>query len=297
MSEDRNDFIAAFAIGALLGIGATLLLAPPKHGAGRVLHEIEPALRRARKGSRRVREETRKVAREFGKRGERALDAARLSDESLARGNRLGSLHGVPMTIKEAFDVSGLPTTWGVPAQRNNIVRDDATAVEQLKAAGAHFLGKTNVPLNLADWQSYNDIYGTTNNPWNTARSPGGSSGGSAAALAAGLAVLPAAAQADPDQSVAGGGTLPAGWRARTERNAGRALFEALEYRKILPAMGGMSGADISEILRKALETKVHEAARTSTASLVSTGNLLDAIDDYKRVRSVVEKIRYGQYL
>ena len=121
---------------------------------------------------------------------ERALDAARSSDESLARGNRLGSLHGVPMTIKEAFDISGLPTTWGVPAQRNNIVQDDATVVEHLKAAGAHFMGKTNVPLRLADWQSYNDIYGTTNNPWDTERSPGGSSGGSAAALAAGLTGL-----------------------------------------------------------------------------------------------------------
>ena len=121
---------------------------------------------------------------------ERALDAARLSDESLARGNRLGSLHGVPMTIKEAFDVSGLPTTWGVPEQRNNIVLYDATVVERLKAAGAHFMGKTNVPLRLADWQSYNDIYGTTNNPWDTERSPGGSSGGSAAALAAGLTGL-----------------------------------------------------------------------------------------------------------
>jgi ATP-dependent 26S proteasome regulatory subunit len=85
--------------------------------------------------------------------------------------------------------------------------------------------------------------------------------------------------------------------RARTERNAGRALFEPFDYRKILPAMGGMSGADISEILRKALETKVHRAAQAGTAPLVSTGDLLDAIDDYKRVRSVVEKIRYGQYL
>jgi Asp-tRNA(Asn)/Glu-tRNA(Gln) amidotransferase A subunit family amidase len=94
------------------------------------------------------------------------------------------------MTIKEAFDVSGLPTTWGEPAQRNNLVRDDATVVERLMAAGAHFMGKTNVPLRLADWQSYNDIYGTTNNPWDTERSPGGSSGGSAAALAAGLTGL-----------------------------------------------------------------------------------------------------------
>jgi amidase len=126
------------------------------------------------------------VVRDF----ERALHAARRSDEVLARGNPLGALHGVPMTIKEAFDVAGLPTTWGTPAQRSNIARDDAAAVERLKAAGAHLMGKTNVPLGLGDWQSYNEIYGTTCNPWDTARTPGGSSGGSAAALAAGLTGL-----------------------------------------------------------------------------------------------------------
>lgn len=126
------------------------------------------------------------VVRDF----ERALDAARLSDDSLARGNPLGSLHGVPMTIKESFDISGWATTWGMPAQRNNIARDDAMVVGHLKSAGAHFMGKTNVPLSLGDWQSFNDLYGTTHNPWDTARSPGGSSGGSAAALAAGLTGL-----------------------------------------------------------------------------------------------------------
>ncbi len=126
------------------------------------------------------------VVRDF----ERALDAARRADESLARGDGSGSLHGVPITIKETFDVAGLPTTWGVPEQRGNIARGDAAAVERLRSAGAHFMGKTNVPLRLADWQTYNDVYGTTNNPWDTARSPGGSSGGSAAALAAGLTGL-----------------------------------------------------------------------------------------------------------
>lgn len=126
------------------------------------------------------------VVRDF----ERALEAAKSADESLARGHRLGPLHGIPMTIKEAFDVAGLPTTWGVPEQRNNLALSDATVVEHLKVAGAHVLGKTNVPLRLADWQSYNDIYGTTHNPWDTRRSPGGSSGGSAAALAAGLTGL-----------------------------------------------------------------------------------------------------------
>lgn len=126
------------------------------------------------------------VVRDFG----RALEAAKSADEALAQGHRLGSLHGVPMTIKEAFDVCGLPTTWGVPEHRDHLAVNDATVVEQLKAAGAHFMGKTNVPLRLADWQSYNDIYGITNNPWDTQRSPGGSSGGSAAALAAGLTGL-----------------------------------------------------------------------------------------------------------
>jgi amidase len=126
------------------------------------------------------------VVRDF----ERALEAAKAADQFLARGRTAGALHGVPMTIKESFDVGGLPTTWGVPARRNNIAQKDAAVVERLKAAGALFLGKTNVPLNLADWQTYNDIYGTTNNPWDRERSPGGSSGGAAAALAAGLTGL-----------------------------------------------------------------------------------------------------------
>jgi SpoVK/Ycf46/Vps4 family AAA+-type ATPase len=85
--------------------------------------------------------------------------------------------------------------------------------------------------------------------------------------------------------------------KARTERNAGRPLFETVDYRKILPVMGGMSGADISEIIRRALETKVHRAAEGVEPGPVSTEDLLVSIDAYKRVRGVVEKIRYGQYL
>jgi ATP-dependent 26S proteasome regulatory subunit len=85
--------------------------------------------------------------------------------------------------------------------------------------------------------------------------------------------------------------------RQRTERNAGRPLFGGIEYGKILPAIGGMTGADLSEVLRRALEAKVQLSAAGVEPSLVSTGDLLDAIDGYKRVRSVVEKIRYGQYL
>jgi proteasome regulatory subunit len=85
--------------------------------------------------------------------------------------------------------------------------------------------------------------------------------------------------------------------RARAERKAGRTLFDPVAYQKILPVMGGMTGADISEIIRRALEEKVHRAASGQEAKPVTTDDLLDAIDAYKRVRGVVEKIRYGQYL
>jgi ATP-dependent 26S proteasome regulatory subunit len=85
--------------------------------------------------------------------------------------------------------------------------------------------------------------------------------------------------------------------RVRTEKTAGRPLFEKIDYDKILPVMGGMSGADLSVIVRRALEVKVRAAAESSGAAPVSTEDLLDAIDSYKGVRGVVEKIRYGQYL
>ena len=114
------------------------------------------------------------------------------ADAALKRGEIWGPLHGLPMTVKESFDVAGMPTTWGVPELKDNIARRNALAVERFLAAGAVVFGKTNVPLMLADWQSYNAIYGTTSNPWDLTRTPGGSSGGSAAALAAGLTGLDA---------------------------------------------------------------------------------------------------------
>jgi amidase len=116
-----------------------------------------------------------------------ARKRAKAADRALAKGDVWGPLHGVPMTIKESYDVVGLPTTWGDPKLKNNIAKKNALAVQRMMDAGVVLFGKTNVPLMLADWQSYNAIYGTTNNPWDTSRSPGGSSGGSGAALAAGL--------------------------------------------------------------------------------------------------------------
>lgn len=120
---------------------------------------------------------------------ERARAAARGADRARARGEDRPLL-GIPVTVKESYDVAGLPTTWGMPLHRHYVPAEDAVQVSRLKAAGAVVLGKTNVPLGLQDVQSFNEIYGTTNNPWDHRRTPGGSSGGSAAALASGFGAL-----------------------------------------------------------------------------------------------------------
>lgn len=125
------------------------------------------------------------VVRDF----DRARAAARAADAAIAKGER-GPLLGVPMTVKESQDIAGLPTSWGLPDFRDFRPAVDGVAVARLKGAGAVILGKTNVPTALADWQSANQIYGFTRNPYDPTRSPGGSSGGGAAALAAGFAAL-----------------------------------------------------------------------------------------------------------
>ena len=125
------------------------------------------------------------VVRDF----DRARAAAKAADQALARGDRRPLL-GVPMTVKEANHTVGMPTTWGLEPFASWTATVDAVGVARLKAAGAVILGKTNVPPNLADWQSNNPVYGRTRNPHNLERTPGGSSGGSAAALAAGMVPL-----------------------------------------------------------------------------------------------------------
>ena len=118
---------------------------------------------------------------------DRAREAAAAADEVLANGGPAGPLHGVPMTIKDAFEVEGLVSTGGVPALKDHMPAQDALAVARLRQAGAVIVGKTNVPAYSGDWQTTNEIYGTTNNPWNLEHTPGGSSGGAAAAVSAGL--------------------------------------------------------------------------------------------------------------
>jgi amidase len=121
---------------------------------------------------------------------EQALDAAKQADQAIARNAATGALHGVPINVKESFGVQGQPCTWGVPDFKNAIAPADSVPVRRLREAGAILLGGTNVPKFLMDGQSFNEIYGTSNNPWDLARTPGGSSGGSAASLAAGMAFL-----------------------------------------------------------------------------------------------------------
>jgi amidase len=118
---------------------------------------------------------------------ERARAAARQADDAVARGIPVGPLHGVPFTIKDTFETAGLRTTAGVPALADYVPERDASACARLRAAGAVLLGKTNTPPMAALPQTDNPVFGRTNNPWNLARTPGGSSGGSAAAVAAGL--------------------------------------------------------------------------------------------------------------
>jgi amidase len=118
----------------------------------------------------------------------RDFDRARARAKALdSQSDKSTPLFGAPTTVKESFDVQGLPTTRGHMELKDNPVSISSVAIRRLEAAGAVIFGKTNVPVDLADWQSYNPVYGTTSNPWNTDHTPGGSSGGSAAALAAGL--------------------------------------------------------------------------------------------------------------
>ena len=133
-----------------------------------------------------------------------ALARARAADEARARGEWWGPFHGVPCTVKDTFEVTGVATTAGSATLKNHIPERDAVVVLRLRRAGAVVLGKTNVPLWASDWQSYNEVFGASNNPWNLARTPGGSTGGGAAALAAGLTYL------EPGSDIGGSIRVPA---------------------------------------------------------------------------------------
>ena len=121
---------------------------------------------------------------------DRARADADEADRLLARGEARGTLHGVPMTIKDSLQTRGMRTTSGAPDLANFVPQEDAWPVARVREAGAVIFGKTNLPIYAGDLQSYNDVFGTTNNPYDLTRTPGGSSGGSAAALACGFTPL-----------------------------------------------------------------------------------------------------------
>ncbi|HZZ31494.1 MAG TPA: amidase family protein [Phenylobacterium sp.] len=120
---------------------------------------------------------------------ERALQHARALDGMRAKTEPLGLLAGLPMTVKDTFDVVGMPASSGLKAYRQRQA-EDASAVRLAKQAGVVIWGKTNTPVLAGDWQTFNKLYGTTNNPWDQALTCGGSSGGAATALAAGVTSL-----------------------------------------------------------------------------------------------------------
>lgn len=133
-----------------------------------------------------------------------AVDRARAADAARARREWWGPFHGVPGTIKDTFEVAGLTTTAGAHELRSHVPARDAAVVARLRAAGLVIVGKTNVPRYAADWQSYNEVYGQSTNPWDATRTPGGSTGGGAAAIAAGLSYL------EPGSDLAGSIRIPA---------------------------------------------------------------------------------------
>lgn len=169
---------------------------------------------------------------------EGARQQAEKADKALARGESLGPLHGLPITIKDGFETAGMRTTSGVAIYQNHIPKINATAVQRYVDAGAIIMGKTNVPEFCADSQSYNNLFGITNNPWDLGRSPGGSSGGAVAAVAAGLTGL------ELGSDIAGSIRLPAAW---TGVYGHRPSYGIIPFRgHIPPPPGILAEADLA---------------------------------------------------
>ncbi len=238
----------------------------------------------------------------------RGLDAARAADAARGRGESKPLL-GIPMTVKESYNVGGLPTTWGFPAQKDFVPPDDALPISRAKDAGGVILGKTNVPLGLGDWQSYNDIYGTTNNPFDLDRTPGGSSGGSAAALAAGYGPL------SLGSDIGGSLRVPAfhcgvyahkpTFALAPSRGHTPPPFPPLPFDRDLAVIGPMarSAVDLSLLLnviagpdpleagkgyRLALPASRHNALKDFRLLLIDTDPLMPTNED---VRTAIEKL------
>jgi amidase len=165
--------------------------------------------------------------------------AADAADASLARGDDVGPLHGVPMTVKDAYLTAGMRTTCGLPAW-DHVPEHDADAVRRLRAAGAVIFGKTNTPTLAGDWQTYNAIFGTTNNPWDTTRTTGGSSGGSAAAVATGMTAL------ELGSDIGGSIRFPSSWCGVCGHKPTWGVVSQTGH--LPPAPGTLSATDLSVV-------------------------------------------------
>ena len=164
---------------------------------------------------------------------------AKAIDDARMKGDSLGALAGLPMTIKDCLDVDGMPASVGVPALLKR-PGHDAAAVAKARGAGAVIWGKTNVPVMVGDWQSYNSIYGPTNNPWDLARTPGGSSGGAAAALATGITAL------EIGSDIGGSLRVPASFSAVYAHKPTHGLVPQRGH--IPPAPGTLSPPDLNVV-------------------------------------------------
>jgi amidase len=171
---------------------------------------------------------------------ERARREAAGADRCLASGQQLGPLHGLPMTIKDSLETAGMRTTCGAPELADHVPGRDAAAVARLRSAGAIIVGKTNLPAWAGDCQSYNELFGTTNNPWDAARTPGGSSGGAAAAVAAGLTAL------ELGSDLGGSLRIPAHWCGVYTLKPSYGIVPL--HGHIPPAPGTLSGLDVAAL-------------------------------------------------
>ena len=217
MLDARHLTRRSFLGGGLASVGATLL---PAHASRAAVADLDFAsalevARAIRRGDVSSVELTTRILDRIARHNPRlnaivtlasdaALARARAADEARARGDWWGPFHGVPCTVKDTFEVAGVRTTAGSPTLKDYVPPRDAVVAARLRRAGAVVLGKTNVPPWAADWQSYNDVFGASNNPWALARTPGGSTGGGAAALAAGLTYL------EPGSDIGGSIRVPA---------------------------------------------------------------------------------------
>jgi fatty acid amide hydrolase len=183
------------------------------------------------------------------KRYNEARAEAREADQARARGAPLGPLHGVPITVKECLDLAGTPSTFGILSRTGHRATVDETHVARLRAAGAIVLGKTNVPQVLLSFETDNPVYGRTLNPWDLARTPGGSSGGQAAIMAAGGAPL------GLGTDLGGSNRLPAaycgivGFKPTAGRMPDEGRFSAPFGQQTIPSQVGVFGRDVRDVV------------------------------------------------